>query len=323
MIQEPLQPIYDLSINVRVSWQAHSVNNAGNNGSNRLLPRQQLLADGTMTDACSGGMLKHHHANLLTQYLEACDAPLCPACRIRDPRRAAALLDHPAYQDLSLTRVLRECALCDAHGFLITAKHADEDRETEARQRLNKHTLIDFSYALALPGKSQETVQLMTRNGASKEEGQMLMKMSSRSGEYAFCVRYHCVGIGADTEHWRLVVTDAQERRVRHQAILRALRDGILSPDGALTATMLPHLTGLWGGLVVCTNAGRAPIYSALDPEFMIRLQALASDTCQVYTFESTDAFSREMDRLICMSVPALTRFWMKDVCKQREGENA
>jgi len=88
-------PIYEMSINVRATWQAHSLSNAGNNGSNRLLPRRQLLADGTETDACSGNIAKHHHAALLAEYLEAAGSPLCPACRSRDGRRAAALIERP------------------------------------------------------------------------------------------------------------------------------------------------------------------------------------------------------------------------------------
>ena len=314
--------LYDLSLNVRVGWQAHSMSNAGNNGSNRLYPRRQMLADGTTTDACSGNILKHHHASLLAEYLEASDTPLCPACRTRDARRAAALVDRPDYKTLSITQVLNECALCDVHGFLVTAKKAEEDKDTEARSRLSKHTLIDFSYALALPGRSHETDQLAARSGASKEEGQMLMKLTSRAGEYALCIRYHAVGIGADTERWQLVVDDEQERRKRHQAVLRTLRTSILSPGGALTATMLPHLTSLSGALVLCTTVGRAPIYSALDPTFIARLESLADETCEVIPFETIDAFSLHMNRLIHFSVPAYARSW-KTVGHETEGEKS
>jgi hypothetical protein len=56
-------------------------------------------------------------------------------------------------------------------------------------------TALSFpSNALALPDQQAETLHIMTRMGASKEEGQMLMKMPARSGEYALCVRYRCVG---------------------------------------------------------------------------------------------------------------------------------
>src|SRR5258708_28711452 len=105
-------PSYDMTINVRVAWQAHSISNAGDNGSNRLLPRTQLLADQTITDACSGDILKHHHAALLTEYFEAEARPLCPPCRVRDSRRAVALIYNPDYKKITIWRVLNHAAPC-------------------------------------------------------------------------------------------------------------------------------------------------------------------------------------------------------------------
>jgi CRISPR/Cas system-associated protein Cas7 (RAMP superfamily) len=305
-MQSPTLTIYELSINVRVSWQAHSLSTAGSNGSNKVMSRQQLLADGTITDACSGSIAKHHHAALLAEYLTAAHLPLCPACQKRDGRRAAALIEHPDYKNLSLERIVRECALCDAHGFLVTAKNADSTQGTEARQKLCKHTLVDFSFALGLPGHARETMHLFTRVADSKEEGQMLMKMPARSGDYALGVRYKCVGVGVNTEKWQLVLADEHERLLRHRAILSALHDTLLSPDGAMTATMLPHLTGLQGALVVKSDVGRAPIYSALNEDFLTCLQAMASDTCQVRTFETVDAFHHLMQELIEHTSPCL-----------------
>jgi MalT-like TPR region/CRISPR-associated negative auto-regulator DevR/Csa2 len=231
---------------------------------------------------------------------------LCPACSARDGRRAAALIDQAAYRDLTLERIVRECGVCDAHGFLVTAKNAASDGSREARQRLSKHSLVEFSFALALPGRHAETVQLFTRAGDSKEEGQMLMKMTVRSGEYAICVRYKCAGVGLDTEKWRVALDDEQERRTRHRAILAALSDSLLSPQGALTATMLPHLTGLRGAIAVRTRTGRAPLYSALQEDFVERLTAIASGACAVYPFETVDAFHTHMQALIETSYPSM-----------------
>ncbi|HLG78272.1 MAG TPA: hypothetical protein VKX46_17795 [Ktedonobacteraceae bacterium] len=298
--------LYELSINVRATWQAQSTSNAGSNGTNRLMPRRQSLADSTETDACSGNIAKHAHAQLAAEYLEAAGCPLCPACKARDGRRAAALTDQPKYKNLTIEWIVRNCGLCDTHGFLVTAKNATSDGSTEARQRLSKHSLIEFSFALALPERHAETIQLVTRVGDSKDEGQMLMKMTARSGEYAHCVRYKCAGIGLDTDKWRLVLDDEAERGRRHRAMLTALRDGLLSPQGALTATMLPHLTGLQGVIVVCPSTGRAPIYSALQEDFMTRLCALESETCIVAPFETIDAFNLLMQDLIEYTHPAL-----------------
>ena len=317
MTENAKVPIYEMSVNVLVAWQAHSLSTAGNNGSNRLYPRRQLLADNTETDAISSNIAKHHHAALAAEYFAADGSPLCPACRVGDGRRAAALIDRPDYQDLSFERVVRECALCDAHGFLVTAKNADSEAGTAARQKITKTTLLDFSYALALPGRHAETAQLHTRAGNSKEEGQMIMKIPTRSGEYALCVRYQCVGIGADTERWILFVKNQAEREKRHRAILRALRDSLVSPDGAHVATMLPHLTGLSGAIMVRTGVGRSPLYSALDSDFVTRLRAMADETCRVYAFETVDAFYTLMNDFIATSIPAFHPFWWSERAEQ------
>jgi len=117
------------------------------------------------------------------------------------------------------------------------------------------------------------------------------MRITARSGEYALCVRYRCVGVGADSERWQLFVKDQAERERRRRAILRALRDCLVSPDGAHVATMLPHLTGLSGAIMVRTGVGRSPLYSALDSDFIARLRAMADETCRIYPFETVDAF--------------------------------
>lgn len=304
------EAIYELSICARVAWQAHSLSTAGTE-SNAVMARRQLLADGTSTDACSGNIAKHTHAMTVAEYFEAYNVPLCPACQRRDSRRAMALLlDFPDYGELSLKRVLCECGLCDSHGFLVTSKQGENGEE--GRQRLNKDTLLDFSYALALPAHSKESSQLHTRSGVggTKEDGQMLMTFPVRSGEYALLIRYRCVGVGADLVRWTLLVTDEQERLRRHQAILCALRDTLISPDGALTATMLPHLTGLVGILAVNRGIGRAPLYSPLQEDFRERLQAMRHDSLQMSSFDTVDAFFHCMNALITHSRPARLPRW-------------
>jgi CRISPR-associated autoregulator DevR family len=298
--------IYELTVNVLVSWQAHSLSNEGSNGSNKVMPRSQMLADGSETDACSGSITKHHHAVLLAEYLAASGVPLCPACLQRDGRRAAALMELPEYKHISVQHILQNCGVCDAHGFLVTAKNASSLQGTEARERNAKHSLVEFSFALGLPGRSQKTMHLFTRSGDSKEEGQMLMKKPTRSGDYALEVRYTSVGIGVDTDNWQVAIVDNQQRQLRHRAILSALRDILLSPTGAMTATMLPHLTGLQGAIVVRKDVGRAPMYSALKEDFVTRLVAMGSDTCSIYPFKTVDAFNKIMEELITISTPCL-----------------
>lgn len=286
-------PIYEMSINARVTWHAHSMSNIGSGGSNRILPRRQLLADGTETDAISGNIAKHVHAASLAEYLADEGQHLCPACAIRDSRRAAALTENR-----SMNNIL-ECGLCDAHGFLILAKKGGND--TEGRLRRSKHSLIEFSFSLAIPGALSESPQLYARHGNDDGDGQMIMKATARSGQYAVCVRYLAAGIGCDTDTWQMMTDDENLRLIRHQKILDALCDQLLSPSGAMTATMIPHLAGLSGAIVVQTRAGRAPMYSPLEPDYLTMLEQITarSDRYQLFRFDTVAEFHEQMTSLI------------------------
>src|SRR5260370_11751002 len=134
----------------------------------------------------------------------------------------------------------------------------------------------------------------------------MVMKMTARWGVYALNIRYSGIGVGMDTDKWHRVLKNEDQRQRRHKAILLALRDSLLSPSGAMTATMLPHLTGLMGAIVVRSAVGRAPTYSALSDDFITRLEAMRSETCIVYPFETVDVFNRHMNHLIQASYPSL-----------------
>src|SRR5262245_54054188 len=96
---------------------AHSLSNIGSR-SIYLMPRRQLLANGTEVDALSGNISKHYHSELLTEYLLEMGLPLCSACARRDGRRAAALSNELGYEALGIDQILRDCAGCDTHGFL-------------------------------------------------------------------------------------------------------------------------------------------------------------------------------------------------------------
>lgn len=299
MIQSASFPVYSLTISACTTWLAHSLSNEGTNGSNRLQARRQFLADGTETDACTGSIAKHHHYVLLGEYLESLGVGLCPACAERNGRHAAALVGRPGYEKLRIDRVIRECGLCDAHGFTVMAKN------DSGQSSFWKDSLFEYGMALAITDQHAESLHQLARSGESKAAGKMIMTKPARSGVYALCIRYSAVGVGMDTYKWRFIVRDAAERKRRHEANLSALRDQIVSPEGAQTAIMLPHLAGARGAIVVRTTAGRAPYYSALDPGFVAHLMAMADDTCSVMPFETVEEFWAIMNRLIAESVPS------------------
>lgn len=291
--------VYELSISARASWQAHALSNAGTNGSIRVMPRRQLLAGGIETDASSGNIAKFHHAALLAEYLANAGEPVCPACKKHDGRRAFALDKNGE----NMKKIIQGCGVCDTHGFLVPSKNADTEKGEKQRSKLVKSSLVEYSMALALPSSSAETIQLHTRSG----DGQMLMKTPVRSGEYAFCIRYRAVGVGTDTENWQLLIDNKNNRKNRHKAIIESLRDQILSPDGALTAKLLPHLTGLKGIIFIRHSSGRAPLYSPLEDDFMTRLNELDYPDSDKYTFQDINQFCSYMNELAKHTIPAVS----------------
>lgn len=134
----------------------------------------------------------------------------------------------------------------------------------------------------------------------------MLMKMPARSRVYAICARYMGVRVGVDTQRWQVVVDDTLERHRRHQTILSGLRDVLLSPQGALTGMMLPHLTGLCGAIAIRPTVGRAPIYSPMAEDFEDQLRGLARGTSQIIPFATVSQFQEVIDQLIETSEPAM-----------------
>lgn len=310
MTNQSAQKVYEISLNLVVEWQAHSLSNSGSQQSNRTLPRQQVLADGSEVDAISGNIAKQRHASILREYLAGYGDKLCSACTVGDPRRASTASElgaAPSMEDILA------CGLCDTHGFLITGKKGANG--VADRSRRCKGSIIDFSMALALPDHYAISQQIFTRRGmnndADADDGQMIFKLPSRSGRYAMVVRYTCASVGVDSDSRRLVISDEEIRARRHKAILLALRDQILSPSGALTAKLLPHITGLHGALVIRSLPGRVPVYSPLQPNFTKVLRNLCkhqSESCVLHAFDSVVAFSQSIGDLAATSVPYSTQ---------------
>lgn len=148
-MENKMNEIYEMSIVGRVTWQAHSLSNAGTNGSIRTMSRCQMLADGVETDACSGNIAKFHHAALLVEYFSGSNVPVCNVCREHDGCCAYASDE----KDKTIKSIIRGCGICDCHGFLIPEKKANDEEKTEHRERSSKASLIEFSMALVIPGK--------------------------------------------------------------------------------------------------------------------------------------------------------------------------
>ena len=270
-----------------------------------LLSRTQMLADGRETNALSGNIFKHYHARQLYEHAIGAGLPLCPACEKLNSMRVSALSKTPERKSWSsMSQILNGCVICDTHGFLITSKKKT-DKE-DAREGADKHSLVEFGMLLAIPETVGETTQIKTRNDRGLESDQMMYRQATRSATYGGVVRYKARGIGADTTYWQLHVSDLKQRRARHRAILEALRDQLLSPGGAQTATLLPHITQIHGAIGIQTLAGRAPMYGPLHDDFVEQMVGQARGNRYAIPFEDSAQLDEIFDYLIQLTSPVL-----------------
>ncbi len=123
--------IYEMSVNVLVAWQAHSLSTIGastdrsENSSHLSLPAASAM----------GGEPPHSSIDPITQ-------------------------------DLLFERIVRECALCDTHGFLVTARNAAGQAGTAARQEDQQR---HFDRLLLRPGSSRSPCRDRTASYASRD----------------------------------------------------------------------------------------------------------------------------------------------------------
>ncbi len=268
-------PLFEIAILARVTWNLHSLNNEGTVG-NVSEPRTVVLADGRKSDAVSGEMLKHIHAQNL--WLTAPDKSIfCESCRILQPQRAdkSSRLDDVAKKAKNdaariLDSALESCVMCDLHGFLRTA------------QAIPRHSTIEFGWAVALPDHFHRDHHIharhvvegrgVERNTGSEEDeaaggaaGQMVYHRPTRSGCYALVSVFQPWRIGLNEVVYRYAEVD---RTVRFRLGIEAYKASFARTDGAMTSTRLPHTEAIQGVVVVSTRNFPVPVPSPLSDSY-------------------------------------------------------
>lgn len=290
-----MQQIYDLAIVGRATWDLHSLNNEGSIG-NVTEPRTVMLADGAKSDGVSGEMLKHVHVSAFWQIGRE-ELPLCENCRKLEPNKANK---EPTITAISgsldaLTTAIRQCALCDLHGFLVE------------KPTINRASCIEFGWAVGLPGHNHRDLHLHARHAVGErakpskadqgataqppdndqnaaeqaQEGpeaagtsQMVYNRPTRSGQYAVVSVLSPWRIGLEHFEYKYVI-DEDERKRRYQHALRAYQAMFWRPEGAMTTTRLPHVEGFSGAVVISTTNLPAPVVSGLADDYLEQLDGL------------------------------------------------
>ena len=295
-------------------------------------PRTLKLADGTTTDGVSGEMLKHVHAAYIWA-LQANKSKFCPACRVLEPMRAEW---NPHVTDAGNNNVktatdqaLRDCILCDLHGFLVQRPTVHRDSTVQfgwavgLREQVYRDIHQHARHAVGERGReepqpmSEEAPQAETGETAQVPKAarpitaQMLYSRPTRSGIYALVSLFQPWRIGLNTITYQY--PEGLDRQERYQLALQAYQTMFWRTDGAMTTTRLPHLEAFEGVLVIARQNIPVPVVSPLKDKYQAEIEDLAkaSDNAFEYKlFNDLTGFVKELrqlegDQPYTLSMPA------------------
>jgi CRISPR-associated protein Cst2 len=285
-------PVFEIAILGRAVWNLHSLNNEGTVG-NVSEPRTVILWDGTKSDGVSGEMLKHIHAQNV--WLLAEDKSIfCEPCQTFQPQKAdinpvvttaIGKAGKGRKAEAVLEAALKDCALCDLHGFLRTD------------QAVPRASTVEFGWAVAIRDGYHREIHLHARHAvegraeAQEQEGQVSAQMvyhrPTRSGKYAFVSVFQPWRIGLNEVNYQYV--GGVDRTARYKLGLEAYKASFARTDGAMTSTRLPHVEDLEGIVLVSPRNFPVPVTSPLKERYKEDAERIkkATEGLELETFES------------------------------------
>ncbi len=263
-----------LSLAARLVLNVHDLNNEGSIGQS-LDIRQIRMVDESGNPleempAVSGRMMKHWHLEHMRREALNSNLSLCPTCSAGQPDRQTDATDELA--------AIQSCVICDAHGFLSTAKVPNAPRRTSP---------VSFSWLLPQIGTKPEGKQVIhsrvatgtEASAGSEDTAQMIFNKSYASGLFAFVASIDLGRIGNTIDN--RPITD--NRTGRQKLAVQALLPICLGAFGASQSHALPHAkcTGLLAALSKTEKPIPnliSPIYSGGFTDSISLLQSLGND---------------------------------------------
>jgi len=298
--------IASISVCGEMTLNLHSLNNEGGEG-NQIMTRQLTIVDRegekhTVT-GISGDMFKHIHAGHMVNYCLENGIALSDYSRKLDPNRisAANLLTvnpHVGKKESNSSEVvdtiLRACAVCDAHGVLLTDKVGDNKGSSNTPRK----SVIEFAWTVGIPDKNNTKTYLHTKlvadagekgSASGSNEGQNIFHRPANYGAYAFVCNIDVYRIGLNDISREYAIGD-EERKKRYQAIIQSLLSAVLNPKGAMTSTQKPHITDFKGIVTVSHKLLPAPTVSAINPAYREELETIKENLNKIEA-EAVESF--------------------------------
>lgn len=285
------KPISSISVCGEMTLNLHSLNNEGGEG-NQIMTRQLTIIDKngeeqTVT-GISGDMFKHIHAAHMLNYCVENNIPLSEYSKTLNPNRISAseLVANAGKSTNSQADVvdamIEKCAICDAHGVLITDKVGDNKSSTNTPRK----SVIEFAWTVGIPGKNNTETYVHTKlvadagskgSATASNEGQNIFHRPANNGVYAFVCNIDTYRIGLNDINRQYAIGD-DVRTNRYKAVLQSLLSSILNPKGAMTSAQKPHITDFKGVVSVSHKLIPAPTISALNEDYAKEINDIATN---------------------------------------------
>lgn len=283
--------ISSISVCGEMTLNLHSLNNEGGEG-NQIMTRQLTIVDKngeeqTVT-GISGDMFKHIHAAHMQNYCVENKISLSEYSKLLNPNRIKAdELKSDAGNSSNtqadvIAAMIKKCAICDAHGVLITDKVGDNNSSTNTPRK----SVIEFAWTVGIPGKNNTETFVHTKlvadagsmgSATSSNEGQNIFHRPANHGVYAFVCNIDTYRIGLNDINRTYSIED-EERTKRYKAVVQSLLSSILNPKGAMTSAQKPHITDFKGVVAVSHKLIPAPTISAINDNYVGEIKQIAKN---------------------------------------------
>jgi CRISPR-associated protein Cst2 len=289
--------IASISISGKITLNMHSLNNEGGEG-NQIMTRQLTIVDKKgqehTVNGISGDMFKHIHAGHLVNHCIDNGIELSQYSKALNPNRisSAELLNYITENKkknekagVVIDALINSCAVCDAHGILITDKIGDNKDSSNTPRK----SVIEFGWTIGIPGKNNTETYLHTKvvhsstgvKGESSNEGQNIFHRPANHGAYAFVCNIDTYRIGFNDID-RIYSIDDTKRQARYKAILQSLLSSFLNPRGAMTSSQKPHITDFKGVVTYSEKLIPAPTVSSINPEYVQEIEMITSNLNEI-----------------------------------------
>ncbi len=285
------KPISSISVCGEITLNLHSLNNEGGEG-NQIMTRQLTVVDANRekhsVTGISGDMFKHIHAAHMQNYCVENKISLSEYSKLLNPNRISAEeLKNDAGKATNsqadvINAMIKKCAICDAHGVLITDKVGENKSSTNSPRK----SVIEFAWTVGIPGKNDTETYVHTKlvadagskgSATASNEGQNIFHRPANYGVYAFICNIDTYRIGLNDINRVYSIKD-DERTKRYKAVVFSLLNSLLNPKGAMTSSQKPHITDFKGVVAVSHNMIPAPTISAINDSYISEINKIATN---------------------------------------------